>query len=749
MTQLRKLTAALKDRYSLMRELGRGGMATVYLAQDLKHRREVAIKVLDPELGVALGNERFLREIELTAGLTHPNILPLYDSGIAANQLYYVMPYIQGPTLREHLARKHRLSLDEALFIAKGVSDALAFAHAKGIVHRDIKPENILLQNGHPFVADFGIARPASLPASALITQTGIAVGTPAYMSPEQATGGAVDNRTDIYSLGSILFEMLTGEPPFAGPVASMTSRRLTEAAPRLHTRTPDLPANVDAAVAKALAREPGDRFATAAEFVAMLTRGSSSPPEDAAKGLVVLPFGNLSPDPDNEFFADGLTDEVITDLSNIRTLRVISRTSAMRFKGSDKDVRTIARELDVRYVLEGNVRRAGQSLRVTAQLIDAQADSHLWSEKYSGTVEDVFAIQEEISRKIAKALQVRLTDTESRAIAERPIDNPAAYDCLIRARHEVYRFTPEGLNRAKELVESGLALIGENALLLATRGMVSWYYLNFSIDPDEHHLDEAEAYAAKALALDPQNYFAIFLRGLVEAKRGNVERALTDLETAHRQKPGDAMVLNELIRHTLSAGKENSERDRALFEEAVKIDPLAPLTRAQAAWRYFVAGRLPEAIAAAHRVLELTTVGNPARVYAAYYLDLAGRREEAMRIFEEESAALQDSPYGLIALFFSRALQRDAAGAARAVTPLLEKAAHWTEYLGLFLADGYALLDERDKALHWLRSAVDRGFINYPYLAEHDPYLRSLAGDPEFAALLEQVRQRWQALTF
>jgi eukaryotic-like serine/threonine-protein kinase len=731
-----------------MRELGRGGMATVYLAQDLKHRREVAIKVLDPELGAALGNERFLREIELTAGLTHPNILPLYDSGIAANQLYYVMPYIEGPTLREYLARKHRLPVGEALDIAKGVGDALAFAHAKGIVHRDIKPENILLQNGHPFVADFGIARPASLPASATLTQTGVAVGTPAYMSPEQATGGTVDSRTDIYSLGSVLFEMLTGDPPFAGPVATMTSRRLTEVPPRLHTLAPDIPKNVDEAVAKALAREAADRFATAEEFAATLTR-SSAPSEGTAKGLVVLPFGNLSPDPDNEFFADGLTDEVITDLSNIRALRVISRTSAMRFKGSDKDVRTIARELDVRYVLEGNVRRAGQSLRVTAQLIDAQADSHLWSDKYSGNVEDVFAIQEEISRKIAKALQLRLSDTESRAIAERPIDNTAAYDCYIRARHEVYRFNPEGLSRAKQLVETGLALIGENALLLATRGMVSWYYLNFSIDPDEHHLDEADAYAAKALALDPQNYFAIFLRGLVAAKRGNVESALRDLQTAHRQKPGDAMVMGEMVRYALSAGKENSERDRALFEEAAKIDPLSPLLWAQGSWRYFIAGRLQDAIAAAHRVLELTAVGDPPRVYAAYYLGLAGEHDEAIRIFEAESAALRDSPYGLIALFLSRALQQDAAGAVEAVTPLLEKAAHWTEYLGLFLADGYALLNQPDKALYWLRSAIERGFINYPYLAEIDPFLESLRANEDCATLLEQVRQRWQAFVF
>ena len=732
-----------------MRELGRGGMATVYLAEDLKHRRDVAIKVLEPELAAALGNERFLREIEFTAGMTHPNILPLYDSGVAGNQLYYVMPYIQGPSLREYLARKGRLPLQEALSIAKGIGDALAFAHSKGIVHRDIKPENILLQNGHPFVADFGIARPSSFSASATLTHAGAVVGTPTYMSPEQAAGGTVDSRTDIYSLGSVLFEMLTGDPPFAGPnVAAVTSRRLTEEAPRLKTLAPDVPSTVDAAVAKALSREAADRFATAEEFAATLTT-SSSRQETAAKGLVVLPFGNLSPDPDNEFFADGLTDEVITDLSNIRALRVISRTSAMRFKGSDKDVRTIARELDVRYVLEGNVRRAGQSLRVTAQLIDAQADSHLWSEKYSGSVEDVFAIQEEISRKIARALEVRLSETESRAIAERPIDNPAAYDCYIRARHEVYRFSPEGLDRAKELVESGLALIGENALLLATRGMVSWYFLNFSIDPDERHLDEAESYASRALALDPQNYFAIFLRGLVEAKRGNIESALRDLRQAHGQRPGDSMVVGELIRYTLSAGKENSERDRALIEEYVKLDPLSPLAWVQRAWRHIISGRVTEGLAATDRVFELTSVGNLARVYAAYYLAFGDRREEAIRMLEAEKAALEDSPYGSIALFFSRALQQDPAGAEEAVTPLLKEAARWTEYLALFLADGYALTGQRDEALHWLRAAFDRGFINYPYLAKFDPFLQSLRNDTEFLAFLEQVRRRWQALEF
>jgi len=554
---LQSLISALADRYRIIRELGRGGTATVYLADDVKHRRKVAIKVFDPELAAVVGSDRFLREIELTAGLTHPHILPLHDSGVANGVLYYVMPYIQGESLRDCLARQRRLPVEDAIRIARGVADALAFAHRKGIVHRDIKPGNILLQNGHALLADFGIARNVTLATDSALTQTGMVVGTPAYMSPEQATGDAtVDARSDIYSLACVLFETLTGSPTFAGSMTDAVTRRLTEAAPRARTIAPEIPSAIDDALAKALARDPKQRFATADEFAATLTAPQPTP-RSSAKGVVVLPFNNLSPDPENEFFADGLTEEVIADLSGVRALRVISRTSAMRFKGTNKDVREIARELDVRYALEGSVRRAGASLRVTAQLIDAETDSHLWAEKYSGSVQDVFAIQEEISRKIVNALQVRLTESESRGIAARPIDNAAAYDYYLRARHEVYTFTAVGLERAKKLVEAGMALMGENPMLLATRGMVSWFYLNFSVDPDERHLDEAATYARRSLDQDPQNYFAIFLRGLVAFKRGELEIALRDLRKAYELKPSEAMVLAELNHFLWDAGKE------------------------------------------------------------------------------------------------------------------------------------------------------------------------------------------------
>jgi TolB-like protein len=720
-------------------------MATVYLADDPKHRRQVAIKVFEAGLAEVAGKDRFLREIELTAGLTHPHILPLYDSGLADGRAYYVMPFVEGKTLKEYMSEKGRLPLDEALRIVKAVADALAFAHRKGIVHRDIKPENVLLQAGHPLVADFGIARAVSLAGDVAMTQTGMVVGTPSYMSPEQTVGDAtIDGRSDIYSLACLLFELLSGAPPFTGGgAAAVARRRLTEAAPRLRQTASAVPAAIDEAVAKALARDPGERFATAEEFAAALRGEAATGPASAgaaAKGLVVLPFGNLSPDPENEFFADGLTEEVIADLSGIRALRVISRTSAMRFKGTDKDLRTIARELNVRYVLEGSVRRAGSSLRVTAQLIEADTDSHVWAEKYSGTTDDVFAIQEEISKKIVKALQVQLTPTEARAVAERPIDNPAAYDCYLQAHHEMLRFTPASLDRAQTLADAGLALIGENPLLLATRGLVSWYYLNFSIRPEERYLDEAASFAARALDRDPGAFLGIYLRGLVAAKRGDIEGAVRDIRRACSLKPGDAATL-ELMRFLFTAGHV----DDAVLEDSRRIDPLNPLVWTQRAFALFVSGRLAECEAAARRALELTEPGNPVRTYIAWVMASAGRREEAIALFEQVASDLGESPYGSISAFLAGALQGDPA-AVTYVNPLLEKAAHWVEYLALMLADGYALAGRRDDAIRWLREAVDRGLINSPLLATRDLFLESLRGDAEYQELMQQVYRRWQA---
>jgi serine/threonine-protein kinase len=375
-------------------------MATVFLAEDLRHRRQVAVKVLRAELAGMLGPERFLREIETVARLRHPHILPLYDSGEADGFLYYVMPLVEGESLRDRLRREKQLPLDDALRIAREVADALSYAHAHGVVHRDIKPENLLLESGHAVVADFGIARAVSAAADDRLTETGLALGTPTYMSPEQAAGsGELDGRSDLYSLGCVLYEMLAGEPPFTGPTAANVIQQHVTAVPRSITQLrPAVPAGVAEAINRALAKTPADRFNPVGQFADALGKGgetgptptvatptgstrrafaglaatalvvaavwafarrSPGPEQRPVSGtprIVVLPFTNLGR-PEDEYFADGVTEEVTTRIGATPGLGVIARTSAATYRKSDKSVRQIGAELGVDYVLEGSVR--------------------------------------------------------------------------------------------------------------------------------------------------------------------------------------------------------------------------------------------------------------------------------------------------------------------------------------------------------------------------------------------------------
>jgi serine/threonine-protein kinase len=424
---LDRLRASLSDRYSFDREIGRGGMATVYLAQDLKHNRAVAIKVLHPYLAVNLGPERFLREIQIAAQLQHPHIVPLYDSGQAGDLLYYVMPYVEGESLRQRLEREPQLPIDDVLHLGRAVATALDYAHRHQVVHRDIKPENVMLHEGEAMVTDFGIAKAVTAAASDNLTQTGATVGTPAYMSPEQASGVVdLDGRSDVYSLGCVIFEMVTGRTPFVGPTAqAIIAQCFTNSPPPLRDSRARVPEWLEQVVAKALAKEPAGRFATAAEFAQGLRiPGATTPPGATAatpapqaatvvKSIAVLPFVNMSADPENEYFTDGIAEEIINALSKVQALRVASRTSAFAFKGKNQDIRKVGEQLNVSTVLEGSVRKAGTKLRVTAQLVNVADGYHLWSERYDRELQDVFAIQDEIAENIVKALRVVLSDRE------------------------------------------------------------------------------------------------------------------------------------------------------------------------------------------------------------------------------------------------------------------------------------------------------------------------------------------------
>jgi serine/threonine-protein kinase len=434
-------------------------MATVYLADDLKHRRKVAIKVLRPELGMLLGAERFTREIEVVAGLTHPHILPLYDSGDVLLEhpergeslpraerggpqrlLFYVMPYVRGDSLRHKLLREKQLSMDDAMRIIRQVASALDHAHARGLVHRDIKPENILLNEGQAMVTDFGIALEAAAVPEKRLTGSGVMVGTPSYMSPEQAAGErTLDGRSDVYSLGVMLYEMLAGEAPFTGPTAqAVIAKRFTDPAPSIRRLRPAVPASVDEAIKKALANVPADRFPSGAAMIAALT----APVVAKSPSVAVLPFLNFSADPENEFFADGITEDVIAQLAKIRSLKVISHTSVMPFKKRELSLKEIGVRLDAGTLLEGSIRRAGGRVRIVAQLIDAATDRHLWAETYDRDLTDIFAIQSDVALRIAGALEAELSHEETTRIKKQPTADVQAYQLYLMGRHCLARWT-------------------------------------------------------------------------------------------------------------------------------------------------------------------------------------------------------------------------------------------------------------------------------------------------------------------
>ncbi len=449
--QIAQLNAALAGRYCIEQELGRGGMATVYLADDLKHRRKVAVKVLRPELGATIGTERFVREIEIAAKLDHPHILPLYDSGEAAGFAFYVMPHVEGESLRERLDREKQLPLDEAIRIAGEIADALTCAHARGVVHRDIKPENILMAGGHARVADFGIARAVAAAGDDRLTETGFAVGTPAYMSPEQAAGTAdVDGRSDIYSLGCVVYEMLGGDPPFTATTPhAVISRHALDPVPSLKTVRASVPEGLRLAVERALAKVPADRFQTATDFGVALARGLHAP--EAKRGartlvrtsavavaavvltvlgwqfiprggrdapitapypptrIAVLYFDDHSEGSRLAHIAAGLTEGLIHELAQVEALEVVSRNGVKPFRDAAVPLDSIVRVLEVGTIVEGSIAGSGDRVRLTVQLVDALSDTHLDSRVLEEPLTDLFALQDTLASTVSTFLRERL----------------------------------------------------------------------------------------------------------------------------------------------------------------------------------------------------------------------------------------------------------------------------------------------------------------------------------------------------
>jgi serine/threonine-protein kinase len=651
-----RLSAALADRYRIERELGRGGMATVLLAEDLKHHRRVAIKVLDPEVGAAIGSERFVREIETVARLTHPHILPLHDSGVADGLLFYVMPYVEGDSLRNRLTREKQLPLEEALHITREVADALSWAHSRGVVHRDIKPENILLEDGHAVVADFGIARAVAAAGGEKLTATGVGLGTPAYMSPEQAAGSRdVDGRSDLYSLGCVLYEMLAGQPPFMGPNAESLAHQHLNLVPRPVTELrPAVPAGVAAALQRALAKTPADRFNPVALFGEALGARESAagspvaPPVSSARpkphrglvvlGLVVLvavisivlivrgqratrltvsrhrteiavlPLQNLNVGGPHAYFAGGLHEELLTQLAKVASLKVISRTSVMGYAGTTKPLKQIAAELGVGSIVEGSVQVEGERLRVNVQLIDAATDEHLWAERYDRTLDDAFAIQSDVAQRIVASVGAALTSAEQGRITAAPTANAEAYRLYLQGREYATRpgFVRQNWEIAQHLYERALALDPGFALAHAALSKIHGDMYAFRYESSVHRatLQREEAEAALRLAPDlPQAHLAM---GLVQfVVRSDYRRALAEFAIALQGLPNDA-ELWDWIGHAHRRLGHWSEVFTA-FERATRLEPRsAQLYFDLGAGSYLFVHRYADAVRECDRALSL-----------------------------------------------------------------------------------------------------------------------------------------------
>ena len=780
-----RLTAALADRYHLERELGAGGMATVYLAHDIKHDRDVAIKVLKPELGAVLGAERFLSEIKVTANLQHPNLLPLFDSGAADGLLFYVMPYIEGETLRAKLDREQQLPVDEARRLLGLIAGALDFAHARGVVHRDLKPENILLQAGQPIIADFGIALAVAQAGGERITQTGLSLGTPHYMSPEQASGDRdVDARSDQYSLGALTYEMLTGEPPHTGATAQVIIARLMTEAPRsIHSVRQQVPPTLDYAVLRALSKSPADRFLSCGEFarVAADTSGivAVSAPRSRSRRFVagallivvviaatawfwrnrgtrssngtpigdhsvaVLPLVNIGGDSTQEYFADGMTDELTTALGKVPGLRVAARTSAFSFKGRrDLDVGEVGEKLGVTSVLEGTVRRAGDRLRVSVQLIDAKTRLELWSDSYDQGVKDAFAVQDSITQAIARQLALTLGGSALAASRAGRTTDAEAHDLYLQGLSLVHQGSEPSLRRALDYFHNALARDPDYAQAYIG---IAWAYAFLA---DAYMLpavafDSASIAAREGLKRGSQSGEARLVLGYASyVTDWDAAKADSEMQRALAMSPNSVDVVALYANWLCLTGQV--DRGIAQADRAIQLDRLAPLGGFVREWCLHMAHRYDDVIAQHGKTIAI----DPTFIYLDSFLGAAyrelGRYDQAVAEYRRAQQYMGDLPLHGLAITYAR---MGRTREAREVLGRLEAYARNHYVNPVFLAGIYASLGNPDRALQYLERAItDRtvlaaGISFWPELAP-------LHTDPRFVALIKRVGLPTEAAT-
>ncbi len=744
---LDRLETALRDRYTIKREIGRGGMATVYLARDVKHDREVALKVLHPELAVAgYHPERFLREIRIVASLTHPNILPLHDSDECEGFLYYIMPYVSGGSLRDRLRQDGPFAVEDVVGITREVAAALDYAHRRDVLHRDIKPANILFSEGQAMVTDFGVARAITACCDDLgdLTETGFAIGTPAYMSPEQAAADdKLDARSDVYSLGCVVYEMLTGRTPFPdeSPIKTM-ARHATQPPPLVRTLRPNAPLAVERALAQALAKVPEDRLATAGDFAeALAARETGTAPVvpvvDARRTIAVLPFVNASPDPENEYLSDGITEELINALAKVEGLHVASRTSVFALKGERRDARSIGSLLNVSALLEGSVRKAGQRLRITVALINVADGGTLWSERYDRELQNVFTLQDEIASAIVRTLRATLLRDLGDPVARRYTDNVSAYNHYLKGRYYWNLRTPEDIATAVEHFEQAIAEDPDYAL--AYTGLADCYAIQTDYRglPVVEGMERAKVQARRALSLDETLAEAHTSLGWVTfIYDWDWQGAEREFRRAIELNPRYATARQWHSWVLMALGR--TDESLAEGRVALELDPASVSVRRTLGWQYLFARQPGRAVEHLRRAVEMApTAHENHRLLGLAYAD-RGLLDDALTAAREAVALSDGAAYASATLGHIHAQRGETDQAKRLRDDLLDKAQ--SEYvLPVALVILHLALGEREAALDWLERAHEerRGWLCY---LKTEPLLDPLRHEERFKRLVEEM---------